>query len=464
MDGARTGWTDPDEASRLAGIATDALRDLGAGAFWKLTPEQLDDLARAVEQATRLAFTVQVAVAGEYESQHVARTRGCSSTASMLSGLLRIGIGEARHRCRVAALTLPQDLPSGGETDPELPLLAAALKGGEISSEHARIIEGCFRRLPEVVPAESRAGFEEALVGLSKQADPGALSTLATHLQSLLEQEIPPEDKPNPKDREELTIGVRDHASGLTPFKGRLDDYGTEQLRNLFDTLARPRPAGDIPDPRSAPTRNAHALSEALDRLQRCHCDDDEGGYGGPVLEIMLDWDLLRQQVTDPATTAHGFTFSIEETRRLLCDANVLPVVMNGRSVPLDLGRTQRVANRALRRALAARDGGCAFPGCDRVPAWCHAHHINYWGRDLGATDLANCVLLCAHHHSVIHQEHWIVRMNPDDERPDFIPPAWLDPDRQPLRNTLHRPWRQAAPDDNRSASPPNGDDPDGGP
>jgi hypothetical protein len=79
-------------------------------------------------------------------------------------------------------------------------------------------------------------------------------------------------------------------------------------------------------------------------------------------------------------------------------------------------------------------DGGCAFPGCPRPPAWCIAHHIQHWA-DGGRTDLDNLVLLCDHHHRVVHHHGWDITMAAD-RRPDFRPPAWIDPDRQPRRNS----------------------------
>ena len=78
-------------------------------------------------------------------------------------------------------------------------------------------------------------------------------------------------------------------------------------------------------------------------------------------------------------------------------------VVTNGRSEILDLGRKTRVVTTAQRRALVLRDGGCAFPGCDRPPEWCDAHHIIHW-LDRGPTDLDNLVLLCRRHHRLIHR------------------------------------------------------------
>ncbi|WP_196073342.1 HNH endonuclease signature motif containing protein, partial [Nakamurella alba] len=133
------------------------------------------------------------------------------------------------------------------------------------------------------------------------------------------------------------------------------------------------------------------------------------------------------------------------ETRRLLCDTKVIPAVLDALGVVLDVGRARRTVPKALRGALILRDRGCAFPGCDRPPAWCDAHHIQFWARDLGVTSLDNGVLLCGHHHRLIHQQDWTIQLNPEDRLPEFIPPPWLDPGQRPRRNTHHPPHHPAA-------------------
>ncbi len=56
-----------------------------------------------------------------------------------------------------------------------------------------------------------------------------------------------------------------------------------------------------------------------------------------------------------------------------------MPMVLGSDSMPLDVGRQHRLATAAIRDALAQRDQGCAFPGCDRPPRYCQAHHIREW-------------------------------------------------------------------------------------
>jgi hypothetical protein len=111
-------------------------------------------------------------------------------------------------------------------------------------------------------------------------------------------------------------------------------------------------------------------------------------------------------------------------------------VILNGSGVPIDIGRSRRSFTGAARTAVLLRDGGCAFPGCDRPPRWCDVHHVVFWACG-GSTDRDNGVALCAHHHRVIHLEAWSVRIG-SDGRPEFIPPRHIDPDQRPRRNAYH--------------------------
>jgi hypothetical protein len=89
----------------------------------------------------------------------------------------------------------------------------------------------------------------------------------------------------------------------------------------------------------------------------------------------------------------------------------------------LELGRAARVVSPGLRRALAARDGGCAAPGCDRPPAWTDAHHLEHWV-DGGATHPDNLVLLCRTHHTAVHEGGWHIQRDPATGRVTMTPPA----------------------------------------
>jgi 5-methylcytosine-specific restriction protein A len=88
-----------------------------------------------------------------------------------------------------------------------------------------------------------------------------------------------------------------------------------------------------------------------------------------------------------------------------------------------------------LRRAVAARGGGCEFPGCGRPPSWCEVHHLLAW-QEGGATALHNLAMVCRVHHRLLHHSEWIVRVR--DGLPEFVPPGWIDPQRRPGENLFH--------------------------
>ena len=155
-----------------------------------------------------------------------------------------------------------------------------------------------------------------------------------------------------------------------------------------------------------------------------------ETGGRRPVISVLVTLDDLQRRAR-AAVLDFGGTLSPESLRMLACDAGVVPIVMNGAGQPLDVGRIKRTIPDGLRRAVTARDRGCAHPGCNRPPSWCEVHHIIPWETD-GETSLDNCVMLCKVHHRLLHHSEWLVRIR--DGLPEFIPPRWIDPGQRPRR------------------------------
>ncbi|MEW2018036.1 DUF222 domain-containing protein [Rhodococcus sp. NPDC076796] len=117
-------------------------------------------------------------------------------------------------------------------------------------------------------------------------------------------------------------------------------------------------------------------------------------------------------------------------SRQLACDCVLTAIVMDENGNPLNLARTARTVTAKQRKALIARDHGCAFPGCGKPAAWTEGHHIYHWS-DGGPTDMNNLVLLCGFHHRLLHHSDWEVFIGTDGH-PWFVPPATVDPCRQP--------------------------------
>ena len=182
---------------------------------------------------------------------------------------------------------------------------------------------------------------------------------------------------------------------------GDLDDVAGSLLRRALDSAM----AGDLPgDTRDPAKRRADALEE----IARYYLDHGDLPFeDGRAPHLTIGFDLLRDGVPGKIRDWEGPRASIAQMARLACEASIAGMPLDPNGAPLTMGRDIRDANRAQRRALARRDGGCRFPGCDRLAWRCHPHHVCEWDRDHGPTDLDNLVLLCAFHHGVVHRKGW---------------------------------------------------------
>jgi hypothetical protein len=84
-----------------------------------------------------------------------------------------------------------------------------------------------------------------------------------------------------------------------------------------------------------------------------------------------------------------------------------VPILFDRDGQVVNVGRDHRLFTHRQRIGLAARDGGCVWPGCDRPPSWCEAHHIDEWDAHHGHTNIADGVLLCRFHHLLVHDRGW---------------------------------------------------------
>jgi Domain of unknown function (DUF222)/HNH endonuclease len=135
---------------------------------------------------------------------------------------------------------------------------------------------------------------------------------------------------------------------------------------------------------------------------------------------LHVDIDALAHDARGRVWLRDGPALSPETARRLACDASVVTLVEKD-GEPLSVGRRTRAIPPAVRRALDSRDRGCRFPGCDNR-RWVDAHHIRHWAAG-GETGLDNLVLLCRHHHHLLHEGGFEVERLAGDElvfrRPD---------------------------------------------
>lgn len=428
------GFTDTEQATDLIDAALSAVVSLRDGAFWKLFPDQLLELGQQLEHLSRTVYAAQVHLAGEVDTAALASARSCPSTAALLRQSLNISAADAIGRVKAARQILPRQQVSGPDAPPLLPTLRDAVDAGAVGSEHVRIIVDTMGKVPAAATAEARDACEAGLVAVAVVSDPNFTARAAITILEKADPDGDLDDEPAAA-KMEFSFGGRNIRTGLTPIKGQLDDHAVEVIKKALDGLAAPEPAADgTPDARPPGNRRAHALIAALRGYLDAGCGPTHGGEK-PHLTVVVQWDALTGLLSS-GTTDTGGRLSPAQTRRLLCDAQIIPAVLGSDGEVLDIGRRTRVVPAGIRRAVALRDRGCIWHGCNRPAGWTDAHHVEHWA-DGGATSYDNLVLFCPYHHAQIHRGEWTVRMD-NPHRPEMIPPKWTDPQRIPRLNWLH--------------------------
>ena len=127
-----------------------------------------------------------------------------------------------------------------------------------------------------------------------------------------------------------------------------------------------------------------------------------------------MDLDVLTGRLEQAGVLDTGERISPALARRLACEAGIIPIVLGGKSQPLDLGRRRRLFTDHQRIAMQIRDRGCAAEGCDRTTGL-HAHHKRRW-TDGGTTDLDHGVSLCSWHHARAHDTGYQTTYHPNGD------------------------------------------------
>lgn len=165
------------------------------------------------------------------------------------------------------------------------------------------------------------------------------------------------------------------------------------------DGSAEPRDEDD-PPPVPSPPSNADALCRIAESFLARGPTPVKGTERHHVI-VHVDAEALSRDGPGRSRLADGPAIAPEVARRLGCDAPLSAIVKRGRKV-LSVGRKTRAIPAAIDRALRERDGGCRFPGCERT-RFVDAHHVHHWAHG-GETSLDNLVLLCRHHHRLVHE------------------------------------------------------------
>ncbi len=317
------------------------------------------------------------------------------------------------------------DLTLALALDRRYPILAAALRAGDANVVQARVIVRALDALPDTVDDDTLSRAEEHLVAAAGEFGPKELGRLGRRVLEVVAPEVVEaaearrlaELEANAAALTRLTM--RRQGDGTTRISGRLPDAAATRLATYLEAYANPRKdpvagADDVAegDPFNRlpyPRRMGEALCQFLESLDISRFPIHGGD--ATTLVITMSLDSLRAELATadligagliPGDELTGDLITAAQARRLACTAKMIPAVLGGDSVPLDLGRAQRLFSPGQRKALLIRDKTCRAEGCDIPGTWTEAHHLAPWNIG-GKTDLTNGLLLCSHHHHRAH-------------------------------------------------------------
>jgi hypothetical protein len=369
--------------------------------------------------------------------------------ASKAATIITQAVDRVRHSCDAeASLRMEHALTqTAAENDPDFLVRIArrwtdALDqdGAEPSEELLRQLQGAFIRrnrhgLHHLEIFATADQFEQLLTVMNTETNPRIGATEASAL---------PAERPDPGAADTPDPGAGDSqdpgaGDSQDPGAGDPQDSGAGGAAGL--------------DRRSRPQKLLDGLVGACKVALTSGSLPAAGGLRPQVMVTIGYRDLLdrlerpngtvaNSESGEDRTPAHTGTLmftgpvTASTVRRIACDADIIPVLLGGAGRILDIGRASRIFPPHIRKAITARDQGCAFPGCTIPASWCEAHHISYWSRG-GTSGTDNGTLLCSHHHHLIHKEQWTIRIRTGI--PWFIPPPHVDPSQEPRRNHYFR-------------------------
>ena len=326
------------------------------------------------------------------------------ATKSWLIEEQHLNPGEAGKRARLSRAL------------PAYPNVDAALSRGEFSAEHAAVIVKALGS----TPAEFVEIVETALIDMAPHLTPNDLGDQVEQLLVACGVESSSDAAAEKRlAKRGLTIaptfnGMRSVSGMLTPEVGEAFELALDQLAQRVGSE----------DDRTHAQRRHDAVGELADFFL---ANEDLPSVNGerPRVVVTIDYTGLVSGLRDAwGRLPSGATISPATARRLACDAELIPAVLNARGDVLDIAIGSRSFSTAVRRAAWLEQGGkCAFPGCRRRPVDCH--HVVWWSKG-GKSTLDNAAWLCAFHHWLVHERGWSMRRE-EDRTFTFVHPSGVE-------------------------------------
>lgn len=366
----------------------------------------------------------------------LAKEQGFRTPAKLIAATTGGSTGDALRLVKVGEATAARTNLIGDRLPSRYPAVQAALAAGTVSAQVAALIVAMLERVRVAAGAVRIAEGERLLVRQAPGLAMDDMRRLLQRAEAWLDPDGVPPREEELRAKRSTRMWERDglfhlelvaDAATAAPVKAAVRGYVTAAF--AARTAAVEPDAVDA-DRRSVEQLQADALSlicaQALER------QGDELPLAGATVIVRVGLDDLCAGDGVARIDGTDQPVSISAVRRMAADGGVIPWVMGGEGEVLDWGRRRRLFSRSQKLALTERDGGCAM--CALPPEMTKVHHIDWWQRDTGRTDLRNGILLCETCHHRIHDNGWEIRIDGCGvaARVWFIPPPHVDPERTP--------------------------------
>ena len=317
----------------------------------------------------------------------------CESPSSLLAGGGRRSSREAEQAARRSDVC---DL---------LPEVHDALADGAVSSGHADALAHVLKDLDDRGRSDLKV-LESTLVESAKSSSVEAFSREVRKLGQILSRDDGVRRHEHLR-RQRCVRRWVDRVTGLCHTDLVLDPLTDAAVANALGAAISAEQSKGADD-RTLDQLKADALVGLITGGQG-------GGRGVPEVSVLIDLDTMRDGMHEHSVceTSTGEAVPVATVRRLCCEADIVPIVLDGDGVALDVGRAKRVATRDQRRALRAMYRTCAHPGCAVGFDDCDIHHVVPWQHG-GPSGLANLLPLCSRHHHLVHEGGWTLMLRPD--------------------------------------------------
>ena len=329
-----------------------------------------------------------------------------------------------RERLNVSSRQATAEVELAASLASELPATLAALRAGEITSGHARVIAR--------VAADPDHADEAALLEMAGGYPVDMFARMTRHYMS-------PGTSSEERNRQHQNrwASLVQDPDGSWRLSAYFDHDTGKRVSVSFNQMVRNyRNSQRSHEQVSSQQRRADALANLI---------TGEGPHQRPdvTLLVIADYDTVSKELRN-LRYDDGLPVSVDQIARLAADAKILPAIFDADGDPLWLGRAQRDASAGQRIVLAARDGGCV--NCGSPVERSEPHHIEWFSRG-GPTDIDNLALLCERCHHLIHDDNWQLRRN--DGQHTLNPPAQPRPRRNRQSGSDRQPEPSARPQRN---------------